>query len=132
MSSARPRQPERGWNDKFGDAFRGIRLAVRGQLSFRVHAAFVVAVVAGAALLRMSVIQWCVLVLCMTSVLVAETFNTALEWLAKAVDRRENRRLGGALDMAGGAVLISACGAAVVGTIVFVSRVGVLLGWWSP
>ena len=131
MSAATRKQPERGWRDKFRDAFRGLWLAMRDQVSFRVHVAFAVAVAIVAALLRVSVVEWCLLVLCVTTVLVAEAFNTALEWVAKAIDRHENPRLGGALDIASSAVLISAIGAAVVGTTIFVVRLGLLLAWWA-
>jgi diacylglycerol kinase len=119
MSAVVRKQSTRRWRDKFLDAFRGLRIAVRGQSSFRVHAALAFAVVTAAALLRVTVVQWCLLLLCITTVLAAETFNTALEWMAKAIDRRENP-----------AVLISSIGAAAVGTIVFAFRLGVLLGWW--
>jgi diacylglycerol kinase len=132
MSAAIRKQPERGWRDKFRDAFRGLWLAMRDQISFRVHLTFAVSVVIMAALLKVSVAEWCLLVLCISTVLAAETFNTALEWMAKAIDRRENPRLGGALDIASAAVLISAIGAAVVGTTVFVYRLGLLLVWWAP
>lgn len=130
MSAPTGKQPKRTWRDKFRDAFRGTWLAMRDQTSFRVHVAFALAVVTLAALLKVSVVQWCLLLLCITMVLAAETFNTALEWMAKAVDHRENPQLGGALDIASAAVLMSAVGAALVGTAVFAFRLGVLLSWW--
>jgi diacylglycerol kinase len=131
MSAVARKPADRGWKAKFRDAFRGLRLAMRDQISFRVHAAFAVMVVIAAFLLKVGMAQWGLLLLCITMVLVAETFNTALEWMAQAIDCHENPQLGGALDIASAAVLISAIGAAAVGTTVFVFRLGVLLTWWG-
>jgi len=103
-----------------------LRLGVRGQTSFLVHFVMAGAVLVAAALLQLDRTQWCVLVLCITVVLVAEMFNSALEQLARAVDRSENRYLGSALDIGSAAVLMAAMGATVVGSLVFLSRVK---GW---
>ena len=112
----------RPWLRKFGDAWRGIRLGVRGQASFRVHAVAAVLVILLAALLQMTVVQWGLLLLCITIVCAAEMFNSAIEQLARAVDTNVNPRLRDALDIASGAVLVAAFGAAVVGAAVFVTR----------
>lgn len=129
MSAARRDRTPRGWADKFRDAFRGLWLGVRDQSSFRVHGVFAVLVVLAAALLRVGTAPWCLLVLCITVVLAAELFNTALESLARAIDRQENPHLGKALDVASAAVLTSAIGAALVGIVLFVQRLGALVSW---
>ena len=120
----------RSWLQKFRDAFRGIAIGVRGQASFGVHLACAVGVIAAAALLRASLSEWCLLLLCITIVLTAEMFNSALEYLAKAIDRRENQTLAAALDIASAAVLLAALGSAVVGVIVLLTRLGVRREWW--
>ena len=73
-----------GWVAKFRDAFRGIALGVRGQSSFYVHFAVALAVVIAGWLLQVTLLEWGLLILCITIVLVAEMFNSALEALAKA------------------------------------------------
>ena len=116
------RPPQRTWYQKFRCAFRGLRLGVRGQGSFVVHFAMAGLVLLAAAVLRVERTEWCVLLLCITVVLAAEMFNSALEHLARAVDRSENRHLGSALDIGSAAVLTAAMGASVVGLLVLVSR----------
>jgi diacylglycerol kinase len=113
------RPPKRSWPEKFGHAFHGIRLGVRGQSSFAVHFVVGSLVVLAAAVLGADLLQWCVLLLCITFVLTAEMFNSALEQLAKAVDRSENQFIAVALDIGSAAVLTAAIGASVVGSIVF-------------
>jgi len=120
MSDAEPyRPPKRPWPAKFWNAFRAAWSAVRQESSFHVHAVFAVAVAAAAGVLRVDRIEWCILVLCITIVFSAELMNTALEHLAKAVDRSENPHIARALDLGSASVLAAALGAVAVGSLVF-------------
>jgi diacylglycerol kinase len=110
-----------GWKHKFALAARGIARAARGERSFRIHLTAVVVVIVAAAALRVTLVEWCVLILCMAVVLAAELFNTALERLARAITADENADIRDALDIAAGAVLVTAIGAAVVGVLVLVA-----------
>jgi diacylglycerol kinase len=112
----------RTWYEKFRDAFRGVRSGMRGQSSFQVHIIMAVAVIGVAALLRCSLFEWCILLLCIAGVLTAEMINSALEHFAKVVDKDHNPQLGEALDTGSAAVLFASLGAAVVGAIIFISR----------
>jgi diacylglycerol kinase len=121
----------RSWARKFRDAFRGVWLAVRGERSFAVHVPMATAVVVAGIALRVSLVEWCVLGLCIALVLAAETFNTALEHLAREIDRDHNPNLATALDIGSGAVLLASIGAAIVGSLIFVYRLGTMASWWS-
>ncbi len=118
------------WAEKFRCAFRGVKFGVRGQRSFLAHSVFAVAVIACAAGFRVTLVEWCILLLCIAVVFLAEMFNSALEMLAKAISDKENACLGMALDIGSAAVLVAAVGAAIVGSIVFINRLGIALGWW--
>lgn len=103
---------------------------MRGQSSFAVHfVAALLVVVAGVAL-QVSVMQWCLLALCITIVLAAEMFNSALETLAKAITCKESEHVRRGLNIASAAVLVTAIGAAVVGATIFVMQLGERLSWW--
>jgi diacylglycerol kinase len=118
------------WVDKFRYAFRGAELGIRGQSSFFVHLFAAAAVVVAGIVLQVTRVEWCLLVLCITGVLTAEMFNSALESMAKAITREQNPHLGGSLDIGSAAVLLASIGAAVVGTIIFLDRLLKLAGWW--
>ncbi|MCE5302653.1 MAG: diacylglycerol kinase [Planctomycetaceae bacterium] len=122
-----PREP---WVRKFRNAFRGVKAGVRGQSSFFVHFFFAVVVVAAGLVLRVAAVDWCLLLLCITGVLTAEMFNSALESMAKAITGDNDPHLGDSLDIGSAAVLLASIGAVAVGAIVFVRRLGVLLGWF--
>jgi diacylglycerol kinase len=120
----RPRA--RSWLQMVRDALRGVKIAVRGEVNFYVH--LFIAAIAGAAgaIVELSDERWCLYILCVALVLTAELFNTAIEHLARAVTREEHPEVRDALDVASGAVLTAALGAACVGVLViawpFVAR----------
>jgi diacylglycerol kinase len=126
-AAAQPR-PRRPWRAKFRDAFRGLKLGVRGHSSFFVHFFFAALVLAAAVVLRCTLEQWCILVGCIGMVLTAELFNSAIETLFRGLDEATKARSWPALDVAAGAVLLASIVAAVVGIGVFVSRFAQMLG----
>jgi diacylglycerol kinase (ATP) len=113
----------------FRCAFRGIRYFLRTQHNAWLHALATAGVVIAGMALRVSTTEWCLLVLAMMSVWTAEAINTALEQLSDAVSAQEHPLVGKAKDVAAGAVLLSAIGAAIVGFIVFAPRVMAALSW---
>ncbi|OHB66923.1 MAG: hypothetical protein A2V70_08710 [Planctomycetes bacterium RBG_13_63_9] len=122
---------ERSWAEKFRDAFRGLKQGVRGQISFFAHFFMAAAVIAAAVVLKVrSQAEWCLLLLCITLVLCAEMFNSALESLARAITDEADPHVAVALNIGSAAVLLASVGAAVVGTIILLNRLALLVGWW--
>ena len=115
-------KPHRSWCSKFARAFRGVAVGVRGQSSFAVHFTCTALVLGAAVVLRVTLVEWCLLLLCITLVLSAEMFNGALESLARAIDEEYNAHLADGLDVASSAVLLAAGGASTVGVIIFLNR----------
>lgn len=115
-------RPPRTWRKKFGDAGRGVVQGIRGQNSFAVHLTMALAVIVAGVVFQLSLLEWCLVLLCITWVITCELFNSSLEFLAQAIDRRHNPWVGRALDVASGAVLMASIGAAVVGALIFLSH----------
>jgi len=102
----------------FRHAFAGIGYTFRTQHNAWIHAAITLAVILLALWLGVSLMEWAILVLAMMVVWVAEFVNTAVE---AAIDLAgpEYRPLAKvAKDVAAGAVLVAAIGAAVVGLLI--------------
>ena len=118
------------WRAKFLCAFRGLRVGSRDQSSFFVHLPMACFVLAAAAQLKVTTVEWCLLVLCITIVLSAELMNAALETMARAITREFDSNIRDALDIAAAAVLVAAVGSVVVGTLILGYRLGIYLGWW--
>ena len=122
MTDGRYQVPRRTWAGKFVDAFHGAWLGVRGQGSFGVHAVAALGVVLAAWAFDLGAWQWVALLICITIVMTAEMFNSALEHLARAVDPSFNPHLRAALDIASAAVLLAAIGAISVATVIFLPK----------
>ena len=113
---------KRTWLGKFSDSFRGLFRAVVTESSFAAHLPAAAAAVALGAWLGLSAGEWCLVALAIGGVLAAETINSAVEMLAKALDRGPDERIRDALDMASGAVLVTVGTAVIVGLMVFGPR----------
>jgi diacylglycerol kinase len=122
VSASSPARPRRPWRAKFGDAFRGCKLGVRGHSSFSVHFFCAALVLASAWMFRCDLLQWCVLLGCIGMVLTAELFNSAIEALFHGQDEDVKRRNKAALDIAAGAVLVASIFAAIIGSLIFLAR----------
>jgi diacylglycerol kinase (ATP) len=99
-------------------ALRGVRIMFQSQHNAWIHALATCVVCATGLALQISAAQWCWLVLAMMSVWVAEAINTALEFLTDVASPMFHPLAGQAKDVAAGAVLISALGAALIGALV--------------
>ena len=125
VETPRPRRP---WRRKFGDAFRGLKLGVRGHSSFFVHFFVAALVLALAVAFGCSFEEWCVLFLCIGMVLTAELINSAIEVLHRGLDPETRERNWKALDISAGAVLMASITAAVVGILIFGKHVLQMVG----
>ena len=107
----------------FRYAFAGVRLLLREEHNARIHATITVLVVVAGIVLRVSPVEWGVLVICIGMVLAAEAFNSAIERVANYLTTERDDRIRDIKDLAAGAVLLCAIAAAIVGLIVFVPHI---------
>lgn len=103
----------------FRYAGRGVVALLRSQHNAWIHAAASVAVVGLGFFVGLSRVEWCLVVLAMTAVWSAEAVNTAFEALCDVASPDLHPLVERAKDVAAGAVLLAAAGAAVVGVLVF-------------
>jgi diacylglycerol kinase (ATP) len=111
----------------FGYALNGIWHASVTQLNFRVHLVAALLTLYAGYILDISTSEWLWIILCIAMVLIAELFNTALEFLTDLVSPEYNKKAGLVKDMSAGAVLITAICALVIGLIIFVPKLLVLI-----
>ena len=84
----------RTWKAQFRDAGRGVSNAIHGERSFRVHFVAAISVFVAAGVLRVSTVEWAVLLLCIGVVFAGETFNSSIESMAKAITREQHPDVG--------------------------------------
>jgi diacylglycerol kinase (ATP) len=107
-------------------AVRGVAIVLRTQHNAWIHALATAVVCIAGLLVGLSRLEWCAIVLAVVAVWTAEALNTAIEVLVDLVSPARHPLAGKAKDVAAGAVLVNAIGAAVIGILVFGSR---LLAW---
>jgi diacylglycerol kinase len=103
-------------------AGRGLARVVFTQRNARIHATAALAVVVLGCWLRITRLEWCLVVLSCGLVVSAEAMNCAVETLADRVTLERDEKVRDAKDAAAGATLIASCAAAIVGVIVFGPR----------
>ena len=118
MSSGRSRLRE-----CFSDAWRGLVSVFRSEVNFRVHLAILFVIVLAGFFFRLDGGEWVAVLVVAALVVVAEVFNTALEYLADAVHPEADPGIGMAKDASAGAVLVAAVAASAVGAIVFLPKI---------
>jgi diacylglycerol kinase (ATP) len=104
-------------------ALQGIKTLLTSECHARFHAlAALVAITLGFSL-RLSATEWCIVIFAITIVFVCEAFNTAIEFLTDRISLEHHPLSGKAKDVAAGAVLVAAIGAAATGAIIFAPKI---------
>ena len=114
-------------------ALRGFRCAAEQERHMRIHLAFTFYVVEAGGVLRISPIEWAVILLCTALVMSLEMVNTALERACDSVTREKNALIGAAKDCCAGAVFVAAVLSAIIGCVIFFSagRPGAALEYFA-
>ncbi len=106
----------------FADAGTGVFHALRTQRNARIHAVATVLVIGLSTALKISAIEWCVILLAIGLVWAAELLNTAIEAVVDLVSPDEHELARIAKDTSSGGVLMAAIVSVAVGVIVFGPR----------
>jgi diacylglycerol kinase len=113
-----PAHPRHGLVGSFRFAFAGIGYLFRTQLNARIHALIAVIVCLLAAWLRVTRVEWTILVLSIACVLILEGLNTALEAAVDLASPQIHPLAKIAKDVTAGMVLIAAVASVVVGLLI--------------
>ena len=114
--------------NSFRYAGKGMLLFIRTQVNAWIHLSAAAAALTMGALLHITRVEFVLIILCIAMVLAAEACNTAIEFLVDLVSPEYNVQAGKVKDLAAGAVLVTAIGAAVAGGIIFWPYLAELVG----
>ena len=107
----------------FGYAFKGIDDVVSNEPNMKIHVSVAILVVIMAFLLKISMIEWIILVLLIGLVLAAEVINTTIENLVDMYTKDYNERAKVVKDTAAGTVLILAITSAIIKLMIFILKI---------
>ncbi len=125
-----PTEPASAWRKfiaSFGYAFSGLWYALRTQRNVRVHVAIGVLAIILGIVLRISAVEFALVFVAITSVFIAEMFNTVIELCVDLAQPEYHPLAKIAKDVAAGAVLLSAMLAVIIGLFVFVPHLWALI-----
>jgi len=104
----------------FKDAFSGIKFTFKNERNFRIHTVVTILVVTAGFVLKISLLEWTSILLCIGLVIAMELVNTAIEQTVDLIVGESFHELArNAKDAAAGAVVISACMSVIIGLIIF-------------
>lgn len=112
----------------FGYAFDGVKAAARSEQNLRFHLIAASVVLLLSFLLRISAIQFAIVIICIGFVIAAELLNTAIEKLSDIVLPEYNEKIKVIKDLSAAAVLVVSIIALIIGCIIFIPKVA---GWVS-
>lgn len=111
----------------FGYALNGIFYLFRNEHNAWVHGSIAVCVLLISWWLKLSSIEWVVVIMMVGAVLAAEAINTAVEMLADEVTTEYRVRIKHAKDLAAASVMLTAIASVVAGAIIFIPKIIALI-----
>ena len=109
------------------NAYRGILLFIRTTHNAWIHVFFSLLAIYLGFLLRISPVEWVLVIFAIGFVILAETINTAIEIDINLTSPTYHPYARDTKDVAAGAVLITATMAGIVGLIIFLPKILVLI-----
>lgn len=112
--------------DRFKFSFRnaliGIKTAYKSQKNLRVHIFIGFLVIIFGVFLKVSIVEWLILLITILVVVITEMFNTALEFTVDLFSTEYSRQAKKAKDVSAAGVLITAVFAILIGIIIFLPK----------
>jgi diacylglycerol kinase (ATP) len=103
----------------FKYAAQGFKWAFKTQPNMWIHSCACILVILAGWYFHVTRIEWILIVFCVVAVFAMEFINTAIEWVVDSIYKEQHELAGKIKDVAAAAVLITAMGAAVTGSIIF-------------
>jgi len=107
----------------FRYALRGMGIILKTQHNFWIQLVAAAVVAGMGVFFSISATEWAILILAMMAVLVAESFNTAIEIDIDLTSPQYHPYARDTKDVAAGAVLLAVIGAVLIGCIIFIPKI---------
>lgn len=107
----------------FQYAFEGVKKAYEGEQNLRIHTFIAILVIVFGFFLKISYIEWLVCLVLIALVLMAEFFNTAIEYVVDLASPNIHPLAKAAKDVASAGVLMMAIISAIVGVVIFIPKI---------
>ena len=112
----------------FKYAFQGIKQSYKGEQNLKIHTFIAILVLVFAFFLKISFFEWVTVLILIGLVLMAEFFNTAIEYTVDLASPKIHPLAKAAKDTASAGVLVIAIISAIIGLLIFVPKIIEYLG----
>lgn len=112
----------------FKYAFQGIKQSYKGEQNLKIHTFIAILVLVFAFFLKISFFEWITVLILIGLVLMAEFFNTAIEYTVDLASPKIHPLAKAAKDTASAGVLVIAIISAIIGLLIFVPKIIEYLG----
>ncbi|MBR1936484.1 MAG: diacylglycerol kinase family protein [Bacilli bacterium] len=112
----------------FKYAFQGIKQSYKGEQNLKIHTFIAILVIVFAFFLKISFFEWVIVLVLIGLVLMAEFFNTAIEYTVDLASPKIHPLAKAAKDTASAGVLVIAIISAIIGLLIFVPKIIEYLG----
>jgi len=106
--------------NKFTYAFKGLRIAITTDNSFKIHFVFALPIVISGFILDFTQFDWIIISIAIGIVLISELFNTAIEYVVKMFTDEYHELAEKLLDIGAGAVLLASLLAVVLAVLIYI------------
>jgi diacylglycerol kinase len=113
----------RNRNVSFRNAFNGIIHGFVDEINFKIHLFFTILAVLLSVILKISLTEWCLIIIVIGMVWSTELINTAIERAVDLYTLEKHPLAKQSKDIAAGAVLISAITSVMIGVIIFLPKI---------
>lgn len=111
----------------FKFALRGFSSLILNEHNSRIHLFAAVIVIVFGFILKVSLIEWCLLILAIGLVFLAELLNSSLEAVSDVVQPEWDEKIMKAKDYAAAGVLVAAIISVFIGGLIFIPRILLLI-----
>ena len=105
------------------NSINGISYTLKTQRNIKIQSVFAILVIIIGFILKISLIEWMILIITIFSVFVSELFNTAIEKVVDLYTEEYNEKAKIAKDVASGAVSLIAVCSVLIGVLIFGVRI---------
>lgn len=102
----------------FKYALNGLVLLSR-EKNWGIHILIAIVVMTMAAVIGVNGVEWAVIIIMVSIVIITEAFNTVIEKICDIIEPRFSKDIGDLKDMSAGLVLVCAVSSVIVGIIIF-------------
>jgi len=107
------------FKNSFKYAFEGVDFAVRNNQNFKVHFFIAILVILLGIIVKITPLEWCMLIIAITLVLSLEMFNAVIEEVINLIVSDYRKEAKFVKDVGAGMVLVASIGSIIVGAIIF-------------